>query len=323
MKTVLAIDIGGTRFRVGLFDQQGSRLEVLEGDTLRSGGRDWMLDQIRARAGTLVERADWPVQGCGISFGGPVDFERQLVRSIHTPGWESFPLTQWVEDALKLPCRIDNDANAGALGESRFGAGQGCDSMCYITISTGIGSGWVYAGKVYHGRDSLAGEIGHIPVSNSGVLCVCGARGCLETFCSGTAIALRGREWAERRPESADRLLELSGGNIEDISAQAVAQAAAEGDSMAVEIMEEIGYWVARALLIVIRILNPDKIILGGGVARAGRVLLDPVRRSLDELASPTIGYSTEIACSSLDDYSSLYGAAALALDLGEGASAS
>lgn len=316
MKNVLAMDIGGTRFRVGLFDHAGRRLEVVEGDTSRSGGRDWMLEQIRGRARALFEKSDAPVKACGISFGGPVNFAGQRVRSIHAPGWEDFPLARWVEDEIKIPCRLDNDANAGALGEYRFGAGRGTRSMFYVTLSTGIGGGMVYEGKVYHGADSLAGEIGHIPVSNSGVLCACGARGCLETFCSGRAIAQRGREWAERRPESAGRLLELSGGGIESISARAVAQAAAEGDTMAIEIMGEISHWLARALLIVIRILNPDKILLGGGVAGAGKVLLDPVRRSLRNLASPTIGYSTEVTGAGLDIYSPLYGGAALALDI-------
>lgn len=316
VNNVIAMDIGGTHFRVGLFDHEGRRLEVLEGDTSRSGGRDWMLEQVRDRARALLQRADFPVKACGISFGGPVDFEQQRVRSLHTPGWEGFPLARWAEDALDLPCRLDNDANAGALGEYRFGAGKGARSLFYVTLSTGIGAGFVYEGKVYHGRDSLAGEIGHIPVSDSGVLCACGARGCLETFCSGTAIALRAREWADRRPESIGRMLELSGGSPDNISARAVAQAAAEGDSMAAGIIHETSRWLARALLTVIRILNPDRIILGGGVARAGNVLLDPVHEFLRDLASPSIGYSTEIVLAELENYSPLYGGAAMALDL-------
>lgn len=316
MSNVLAVDIGGTHFRVGLFDLAGRRLEVLEGDTSRAGGRDWMLGQIRDRALALRERSDEPVKACGISFGGPVEFERQQVRSLHVPGWEDFPLARWVEDALSLPCRLDNDANSGALGEYRFGAGRGARSIFYFTLSTGIGGGFVHDGRVLRGRDSLAGEIGHIPVSDSGVLCSCGARGCLETFCSGTAIAGRARDWAERRPESAGRMIELSGGDIAMISAQSVTRAAAEGDSLAAEIIGEVAHWLARAVLIAIRILNPDRVVLGGGVARAGDVLLDPLHKSLDALASPTIGYSTEIVLAELEDYSSLYGAAALALEI-------
>jgi glucokinase len=316
MHNVLAMDIGGSHFRVGLFDHEGRRLEVLEGDTSLSGGRDWMLDQLRELSRELLKRADYPVKACGISFGGPVDFKRQQVRSLHVSGWENFALAQWVEKTLSLPCRVDNDANAGALGEYRFGAGRGSPSLFYITLSTGIGGGFILEGRVHHGRDSLAGEIGHIPVSDSGVVCACGARGCLETFCSGTAIALRGREWVSRRPESAAHVLELSGGKIESISAQAVAEAAAAGDSMAVGIIQETAHWLGRALLTVVRILNPDKIILGGGVALAGTVLLEPVRQTMRDLASSTLSYSTEILVAELEGYSALYGGAALGLEL-------
>jgi glucokinase len=315
MHNVLAMDIGGTRFRVALFDDAGRRLEVLQGETSRSGGRDWMLHQLRSRSRELLDCSGYPVKACGISFGGPVDFERQQVRSLHVPGWESFALGRWVQETLNLPCHLDNDANAGALGEYRFGAGRGTGSMFYMTLSTGIGGGLVLAGKVHHGRDSLAGEIGHIPVSESGVACVCGGRGCLETFCSGTAIALRGREWANRRPESAARVLKLSGGEMENISAQAVAEAAAASDAMAVGIIQESAHWLARGLLMVVRLLNPDKIILGGGVACAGRVLLDPLRKSMEELSSPTLPYSTRVELAELENYSPLYGAAALALE--------
>jgi len=319
VKNVLGVDIGGYLFRAGLFDQEGRRLLVLESDTLRSGGREWMLEQIRERCQALLAKTDFPVKACGISFGGPVDFQRQQVTSIHAPGWKGFPLAQWVQDTLNLPCQIDNDANAGALGEYHFGAGRGAQSMFYITLSTGVGGGLICNGKIFRGKDSLAGELGHVPVSDSGVPCSCGAVGCLETFCSGTAIAQRGREWGERRPEGVARMAELSGGKVSDITAKAVIQAAAEGDMAAAHILREAARWLARGLLMIIRIVNPDKIVLGGGVAQSGRVLLDPVRSFLKDFASPTIGYSTEIVLAELGAYSPLYGAAALALELTRG----
>lgn len=316
MNNVVAVDIGGTRFRVGLFDQLGRRLLVSEDDTSPSGGREWMLEQVRERCRALMGKTDYPVKACGISFGGPVDFDRQSVKSIHVRGWENFEFAQWARQNLSLPCLVDNDANAGALGEYRFGAGRGSRSLFYVTIGTGIGGGFVCDGKVFRGKDAMAGELGHVPVSESGVRCSCGARGCLETFCSGTAIAERGREWAGRRPEFSARMVELSGGDVEKITAKVVLQAAAEGDRAAARIVYEIARWLTRALLTVIRIVNPDKIVLGGGVAQSGNVILDPVREFLVELGSPTIGYSTEVVLAELGPYSPLYGAAALALDL-------
>ena len=314
--TVLAIDIGGTHFRLGLFDGQGAQLAISEGETLRSGGREWMLEQIRLRARTLLEHADSPVGACGISFGGPVDFEHQRVTSVHSPGWKDFSFAEWVDANLHLPCLIDNDANAGALGEFRYGAGRGTQAMVYVTLSTGIGAGLILNGKTYRGKDGLAGELGHVPISDSGNTCSCGAVGCLESLSSGWAIAERGRELRLRRGEAPAGLGDSSHSRSEGITAKDVTRAAAEGDKSDLEIVRVASRHLARGLLTVIRILNPDRIVLGGGLTLAGQVLLGPLHRYLTELASPTIGYSTEIVTAGLGMYSPLYGAAAMALDL-------
>ena len=313
MKNVLAVDIGGTHFRTGLFDEQGRRLLVLEGDTDRMAGRDWMLNQLAERGRDLIAQTDAPVTACGLSFGGPVDFRRQSVTSVHSAGWQGFELSKWMEQTLGIPCRLDNDANAGALGEYHYGAGRGSKMMVYITLSTGIGSGIVYEGKLLRGKDYMAGEIGHIPVSDSGAQCGCGGRGCLECFSSGGAIETRAREWAERRPEHVARMVELSGGG--EITAKGLMLAAAEGDAAATHILRETTRWLARGLLMIIRILNPDVIVLGGGVAQSGELLLHTLHSFLDEFSSPTITYSTEIVTAALGNYSPLYGAAAMGLE--------
>ncbi len=316
MSNVLAVDIGGTHFRVALFDAQGRRLFLSEGRTESSGGRDWMLNEIRERAQDLVTRSDQPVRSCGISFGGPVDYRQQKVSSMHISGWRGFRLAQWAEDNLSLKSCVDNDANAGALGEFRYGAGRGTESLLYLTLSTGIGGGVVYAGGVLRGKDSMAGEVGHIPVSDAGALCSCGGRGCLETICSGTAISLRGRGLARRKPEVMARTIELASGDPEGITAEAVFRAAGEGEKSAQIIVREAARALAKALLISIRILNPEVIILGGGVALAGRLLLDPVHEFLEEFPTPMLEHSTRIVRAELGKHSPLYGAAAMALEL-------
>ena len=315
MANVIALDIGGTHFRAGLFDQDGRRLTVLEGNTLRSGGRDWMLKQIAGHCHTLLQNSESPVKACGVSFGGPVDFENQIVRSMHTPGWENFAMAQWAKENLGLSCRVDNDANCGALGEYHFGAGRGTQALVYITVSTGIGGGIVLEGKVYRGKDSMAGEFGHMCMAESGLLCSCGARGCLETICSGPAIASRAQELAARRPEELSRMAELSASS-EGITPHTVFQAAAEGDRAAIQIIDAAARWFARALLMIIRVVNPDNIVLGGGVTLAGDTFLGPVRAALKKMESPSITYSTEVQLAELGQYSPLYGAAALALEL-------
>jgi glucokinase len=314
VSSVIAIDIGGTNFRVGLFSGDGTCRSIHEEPTSHEGGREWMLERLAEQCAALRAGAGSPVTACGISFGGPVNHARQLATSVHSPGWNAFPLAQWVRDNLQLRCEVENDANAGAIGEFRFGAGRGCQSIVYITLSTGVGSGVILDGKVLRGKDGMAGEFGHLPLSDSGVMCSCGARGCLETLCSGTAIARAGRERACRVPEKAKRLVELSGGEAGKISAKSVLQAAAEGDPMATEILRETTQWLARGLLTLIRILNPDKIILGGGVALAGSVLLRPLSAHLEQLGSPIIGYSTQIVMAELGVNSALYGAAAIGL---------
>lgn len=315
MSNVLALDIGGSSFRLGVFNESGRRLALSEGETSKSAGREWMLSQILERGRDLIKQTDGSVKACGISFGGPVDFGRQRVRSMHVPGWQDFELPRWVEDNLGLPGRVDNDANAGALGEYRFGAGRGCESIFYITLSTGIGGGLIFNGKVLRGKNNLAGELGHIPVSESGIRCSCGARGCFETFCSGTAIAQRGKEWAERRPESAVRMVELSGGDPGKITAKIVLQAAGEGVPAATRIVLEFSRWLARGLMIVMRIINPDKIVLGGGVALSGNVFIKPTLEFIEELESPAIKSTTEIVLAELGNQSPLFGAAALGLE--------
>jgi glucokinase len=316
VNNVLALDIGGTHFRAGLFDHTGRRLVISEGDTLRSGGREWMLERIRELVRTLLEQTDSPVGACGISFGGPVDFQLQTVTSVHSPGWKNFSFAEWVRTNLNLPCLLDNDANAGALGEFRYGAGRGTESMVYVTLSTGVGAGLILNGKTYRGKDGLAGELGHVPISNSGITCSCGAVGCLESLCSGSALAERGKERGWRRRDGLTRNGDSSGESPEGITAKEIVQAASEGDTAALHIVREAARWLARGLLMLIRILNPDRIILGGGLSQAGQVLLAPLHECLAELASPTIGYSTEIVIAELGIYSPLYGAAAMAIDL-------
>ncbi|MGH9430164.1 MAG: ROK family protein [Terriglobia bacterium] len=313
---ILAVDIGGTHFRVALFDQNGQLLEATQSGTSHEGGQDWMLAQLREHAGKLLGASRDTVKACGISFGGPVDYASQRVTSVHTPGWRNFPLTSWVRDTFGIPALLDNDANVGALGEYRFGAGQGVDSLIYITLSTGIGSGLVINGKVFRGRDSMAGEIGHLPLSDLPVACTCGGSGCLESLSSGRSIARFARELAATNPQASARMLGLSGGRVEDLTAHRVFEAAAEGDPAARQLLRDAIYWLARALTMAIRLINPDKIILGGGVAQAGDRLLIPLRELMAQWKSENFPYTTEICAAGLGNDSPLYGAAALGLAL-------
>jgi len=275
-----------------------------------------MLKRLQEYAAELASKNQSPVQSCGISFGGPVDFKRQQVTSVHTPGWKDFALSEWAQDTFGVPCQVDNDANCGALGEHRFGAGRGLESMIYLTLSTGIGSGIICHGQLHRGRDSMAGEIGHLPLTDSEEICTCGLKsGCTEALASGRAMGRKVREFAKLHPHESTRLLELAGGEAQNLSARELAQAAQEGDPAAISLFMESMRWLARALLIAIRLLDPDRIVLGGGVAQAGDFLIQSLKKTIQEWWSPMFPYTTEIVLAKLSDYSPLYGAAALAME--------
>jgi len=277
----LAIDIGGTKFSMAVFE--GHRMVERESRaTDREGGRDWMLAQIVAIARAWRRRL--PLERCGIGFGGPVNFASQRVAlSTHVGGWQDFPLTEWVLGELGLPAVMDNDANAGALGEAVFGAGAGLDPLFYMTLSTGIGGGFVVNGQVYRGADSYAGEIGHLTVRPDGPRCLCGAYGCLERMCGGI--------WMEQdygRP--AHELL-------------------ADPEFVRRYVVD-----LALGLKACIMLLNPARIVIGGGISKAGEALFEPLRAELGRQITDWSRARIDVVPAALGDDSVLYGALALAM---------
>lgn len=274
----LAIDIGGTKFTVGVFEED--RLILRESrSTDREGGPDWMLKQI-----AMIVK-DWKVSldQCGIGFGGPVDFASQKVTlSTHVGGWQDFDLPQWVRDEFQLPVVMDNDANAGALGEGAFGAGLGFDPLFYMTLSTGIGGGILVDGRVLRGADSYGGEIGHINIVPDGPACLCGSNGCYERMCCGL--------WMEKDyGKSAKELLQSP------------------------EFVDRYVVLLARGLKACVMLLNPARIVIGGGISKAGDKLFTPLRAELRKQITAWSRARLDVVPASLGDDSVLYGALALA----------
>ncbi|HZS51940.1 MAG TPA: ROK family protein [Bryobacterales bacterium] len=278
---VLAIDIGGTKHSLALFrDARLLRRESYPTDA--AGGRSWMLDHL-FRLFPKWLRSSAGLAACGVGFGGPVDFALQRVsRSMHSGGWENFALAGAIEKELGIPCWMDNDANLGALGEHRFGAGRGAGSLVYITLSTGIGAGILVDGKMVRGADSLAGELGHVLLKEDGPLCSCGSRGCLEALCSGQAIERSaGRPAAELLADSTFRPVYVS--------------------------------WLARGLRVPLLLLNPDRIIVGGGISKAGSAFFDDVRAELRRQMPASLPVRIDLRPAALGDDSVLWGARELA----------
>jgi glucokinase len=275
----LAIDIGGTKFRVALFEDETIIGRVMR-PTDRQGGPEWMLRQIEEMA------RDWRFDRCAVGFGGPVEFAlRRVALSTHVGGWSDFPLAERLEELLQVPAAIDNDANAGALGEARYGAGYGALPLFYMTLSTGIGGGIVIEdGRVYRGADSWAGEIGHITLRPDGPECLCGARGCFERMCCGL--------WLERDYGKPAREL------LQDP-----------------EFVARYVVDLAQGLKIAVMLLNPARIVIGGGIAQAGERLFAPLRAELRRQVTNWSRARLDVVPAALGDDSVLWGALALARD--------
>jgi glucokinase len=272
----LAIDIGGTKFSVALFEGETmTRRESRATD--RDGGPEWMLGQIESIA------ASWTFDRCGIGFGGPVDFPAQRVAlSTHVGGWRDCPLVDRVNKAFGVPVIMDNDANVGALGEAIYGAGRGARPMFYMTLSTGIGGGIVLDdSSVYRGADSYAGELGHITLKPGGPECLCGSRGCFERMCCGM--------WLER-----------------------------DYGKPAKELMQDPAFVekyvvdLAQGLKAAVMMLNPARIVIGGGIAKAGDSLFVPLRAELRRQVTEWSRARLDVVPAGLGDDSVLYGCLAL-----------
>jgi glucokinase len=277
----LAIDIGGTKFTIGGFD--GSELILRESYATDHGdAAGSTFAQIEETVKRWREANGFQPDRCGIGFGGPVDFPSQsVILSTHVAGWAEYPLVDRVRNLCGAPVVIDNDANVGALGESVYGAGRGRDPLFYMTLSTGIGGGVVIDGRIYHGANSYAGELGHMNIEPDGPECLCGSRGCFERMCCGL--------WLERdfgRPAS--KLLEDP------------------------DFVDRYVVRLARGLKTVIMILNPACLIIGGGICKAGDRLFVPLRREIGRQMTDWSRAAREIVPAQLADDSVLFGGLAL-----------
>ena len=228
--TILALDFGGTKHTAGIILRGGSewlaREQVFSPDHPDAHSDLMaMLSMVRKLLGGSQPEA------VGVSFGGPVDARRGLVRlSHHVTGWENTPLAEILMQELGAPARVDNDANVAALGEKRYGAGLGYESLFYITVSTGVGGGWILNGRIWQGKDGMAGEIGHMVVDPDGPQCLCGKRGCVERLASGPYMALDARRSMESDPQCGLILRRLCQSDIAAIDGRLISQAAEEGD---------------------------------------------------------------------------------------------
>jgi glucokinase len=311
---VLGLDVGGTKLAAGVVAPDGTVLSFLSVPTGAEEGPDAViarhLDLGReAVAASGVTWAD--IDSVGIACGGPLDPFAGIIESpLNLPGWHDIPLVSIVEAALERPAAVDNDATAGALAEFRFGAGRarGVSHLVFLTISTGVGGGLILDGRVYRGAAGNAGELGHLTVDHGGRECACGRRGCLEAYASGTNIAVRAREvLATGEPSS------LAG--VGTVTARDVAEHAAQGDALASRIWDETTAILGSAVANILDVFNPELVVLGGGVTRAGAQLLGPVRAAGLAQAMAPAARSADVVLAELGDRLGVVAAAAIAFE--------
>lgn len=324
---ILALDFGGTKLAAGLINGD-SRKWMASGRRFSPANSNATSDiEIMYELGRSLLKGNKPI-AIGVSFGGPVDGKTGVVRlSHHVEGWENMPLKKMLEEEFGAIAIVDNDANVAALGEYEYGAGVGSDSLFYITVSTGVGGGWILNGKPWGGHEGMAGEIGHMVIDPAGPICLCGKKGCVERLASGPYMAKDAKEILKVAREGnggrkGEILRSLVGDNLESVTGQLLTQAADMGDKLSQEILHRSAWALGVGIGNVANVVNPKKFILGGGVTKAGERWWNVVRKTARETALPEVNF--EIVAASLGDDAPLWGAVAMARRLvGEASEAS
>lgn len=279
----IGVDIGGTKVAAGVVDEEG---EVLV-SALRptpADRPDLVAETVADVVHELAEGRE--IEAVGVGAAGFVDETRSIVRFAPNLAWREEPLQEKIADLVGLPVVIENDANAMAWGESRFGAGKGETNVVAITVGTGIGGGLVLDGRLFRGRWGMGGELGHMQVVPEGKPCGCGNLGCWEQYASGNALVATARQIAETQPERAQILLKLADGRIDGIDGEEVTEAARRGDDASMAAFSSLASWLGQGMADLAAILDPGCFIVGGGVSRAADLFLDQARETFRRVLS-------------------------------------
>ncbi len=306
------MDIGGTNMRAALVDCRGTILHSAKTPTGRNEARDDILDRMVDLIDDCKVKSRTGIKAVGIGFPGPLNVrEGYIYEPPNIPSLKKTPLKKILERRLNLPVFVENDANAAALAEYRFGAGKDAKSLVCLTLGTGVGGGLILDGKIWHGADDVAGEIGHMKIRRSGRLCGCGARGCLERYASATGVVLSAK--TRLRKNAGSLILKLVKGDIGKVTAKIVTSAAKEGDETAIEILAETAGHLAFGVANILNVLNPRMVVICGGLARAGKFLFTPLKTEVKRLALESAFRNVRIVRGKLGDRAGLLGAAAVA----------
>ena len=309
---VFGVDIGGTTVKLGFFDVEGNLLDKWEIPTRTEGEGSHILpdiaDSIQAK---IAEKniATEVIAGVGVGAPGPIDSDGVIHKAVNL-GWGTFNVCETMEEILHMPVRAGNDVNVAAMGEMWKGGGQGYDNVVMVALGTGVGGGIIVDGKILTGSTGAGGEVGHIHVENEETeVCGCGNKGCFEQYTSATGIArLARKRLAESDKDSVLR-------QVENVTAKDVFDAVKEKDSLAMEVAAEFGKYMGEGLAMIACVVNPEVIVIGGGVSKAGEVLIDYVKPHYERTVFHG-SRNAKFALATLGNDAGIYGAAKMVLDI-------
>lgn len=310
----VGIDVGGTKLAAGIVNKKGEVIAFQKSTTLSEQKPDFVIDAICQIYQALIEKTGIKpseIEGVGLGFAGTVNGPAGLVYiSSNLPEWHLMPLRDVIAKRLGLPVILENDANVVAVGEHRFGAGIGISNMCYVCFSTGYGLGIIIDGKLFVGHTGTAGEFAHIVVEKNGHACTCGKKGCLLTYASGIGIS---RAVYERIDQGEKTILKkYATPDRQRISGKVLAEAAHAGDQVGSEILETAGFYFGLGLSFITQMLNPELIVIGGGLTRIGDLLMKPTYKGFYDTVQPELADSVQFKPWALGDQGGIIGAASL-----------
>ncbi|TAM84150.1 MAG: ROK family protein [Acidobacteria bacterium] len=321
-KMIIGVDVGGTKVAGGLVDRKGRLDKAITLPTKANEGFEISFGQVVAVIKRLINQVGGPdhVKGIGMCCPGPLNPRTGMViNPPNLPGWVNIPFAERVEKEFQIPARLENDANAAGLAEVLFGAAVGYTDVFYVTVSTGVGTGIIINKKVYHGKNGFAAEGGHVTIDHrSPYICGCGTPGDIEALAAGPAIVRRTIVKLEQEHTVSSLLRERSQNQLNRITPEMIQESAAEGDSVAKSMIEETGFFLGIWLASMITLLDPDAIVIGGGVSQIGKPLFDKIRETIPHYTINRQATNTPILSAKLQKDVGIFGAASLFLQEGE-----
>jgi len=311
-KMIVGVDLGGSKINAILADPSGNVLRQGLKDTLAQEGPDEVIKRVIGCIKQVASGAD--IAGIGIGAAGACDVVNGIITfSPNLPGWHNIPLKDILQREFDPPIYLENDATVAALGEHYFGGAVGIANLIYLCVGTGIGGGIMIDGQLYHGASGSAGEIGHMTIDINGPRCSCGNIGCWETLASGTALAREAVKQIKAGTQTS--ILNFADGELQKVSAQRVFLAAQEGDPLANELISQTAYYLGVGLVSIVNIFNPQLILIGGGLSRMGRLLLEPASKVVRDRAYELPAAAVRIELARLGADAEALGGVALVLE--------